>query len=782
MRFFLILISGIYGVSAQPSRNMSLVGQLDYTPDLCNIWGYADTAGHEYALIGLETGLSIVSLDTPSAPREVFRVPGVYSQWREVKTWDHYAYVTNETGNGLLIVDLAGLPDTVVYKDTVLSDIQTSHTLFIADGFLYLAGPDQYNGGSAIFSLQDPWIPVFVGAYTDRYVHDQYVRGNRGYMAEILNGSMTILDLTDKTQPLVIGYVDYYNAFTHNTWLNDAGTVCYTTDELPEAYIIAWDITDPGNITELDRIRSSVSAGTAIPHNVHVLNDFLVSAYYRDGVQIVDGARPHNLIETGYYDTNARTGPGFNGVWGVYPYLPSGLILASDIENGLFVLRPSYQRACYLEGMIRDAATQQALPQVEVRILGTDQATLSLNDGHFATGTPDAGTYEVVFERFGYERDTVTVILDHSVVTELDIQLVPIPRTTLVLTVRDALTQAPVQGVTLELKPDGYAPITYTTGNDGTVTDPYWVIYPYEWKAGVWGHITRAGTLSGVPGQPPVTILLEPGYADDFALDLGWEVTGTAQRGIWERGEPKGVRYTGWTLTPETDLPDDVGDACYTTGNTSNIGYGDDVDNGYTWLSSPWIHLRGYTSPWMHVHRWFFNWSLNGGLPDGPGNDFLGIYLTNGADTVEVRRYTGPFDTTWAETLLPIRAYLPDDSLIRVLFYAQDFEPGNQDGVEATLDGFEIKEGFALPVADVLDPDIRLFVWDQAATWSVPVAYAGEELTLELISLNGQQVARMPLTGPAGTARLPDSLQPGMYLAVLMRGDTRLALVRYLSF
>ena len=45
--------------------------------------------------------------------------------------------------------------------------------------------------------------------------------------------------------------------------------------------------------------------------------------------------------------------------WGVYPWLPSGLIIASDIEEGLYVLQPNYVRGAYLEGSIRDASNNQ---------------------------------------------------------------------------------------------------------------------------------------------------------------------------------------------------------------------------------------------------------------------------------------------------------------------------------------------------------------------------------------------------------------------------------------
>jgi hypothetical protein len=35
----------------------------------------------------------------------------------------------------------------------------------------------------------------------------------------------------------------------------------------------------------------------------------------------------------------SSTNASFNGVWGVYPYLPSGIILASDIQGGVYILK-----------------------------------------------------------------------------------------------------------------------------------------------------------------------------------------------------------------------------------------------------------------------------------------------------------------------------------------------------------------------------------------------------------------------------------------------------------
>jgi hypothetical protein len=63
-------------------------------------------------------------------------------------------------------------------------------------------------------------------------------------------------------------------------------------------------------------------------------------SYYHDGVQVYDISDPMNPVNIAYYDTYTQhtNYNGYQGCWGVYPFLPSGIILASDFENGLFVL------------------------------------------------------------------------------------------------------------------------------------------------------------------------------------------------------------------------------------------------------------------------------------------------------------------------------------------------------------------------------------------------------------------------------------------------------------
>ena len=77
----------------------------------------------------------------------------------------------------------------------------------------------------------------------------------------------------------------------------------------------------------------------SIPHNLIIRDNFVYVSYYHDGLQIFDISDPYNPIKAGYYDTYVPNNHnGYAGNWGVDPQLPSGIILVSDVQSGLFVL------------------------------------------------------------------------------------------------------------------------------------------------------------------------------------------------------------------------------------------------------------------------------------------------------------------------------------------------------------------------------------------------------------------------------------------------------------
>ncbi|MCS6818992.1 MAG: choice-of-anchor B family protein [Chitinophagales bacterium] len=405
---------------------------LPYQGALSNLWGYYDSINNkEYALVGVQYGLSIVDITNPANPVELFFIPGDTSLWQEPKTWKHFAYMTNETGKkGLMIVDLKNLPVSVNYvfwKDSTLYKAGRSHTCFIDEnGFLYLNG-SQVTGGTMIFDLKpDPFNPKYLGNYNDFYVHDCFVRNDTLWTAEILDGNVTVVDVKNKNAPTVMARFQTPFYFTHNCWLSADGKTLYTTDEKPFATVAAYDVSDLNNITLLDEYRHSYF-DDLIPHNVYVTDDsFLHVSYYRAGVTIVDAHRSDNLVEIAHYDTSPfPDGDGFQGCWGVYPFLPSGNIIASDMEEGLFVLKPLYKRACYLEGQVA-SHNGNNLAGIEVNILG-DKAVKQTNYfGEYKTGTANNGKYDVRFyDPVGRCQTKIVsgVLLKEGMVTKLNVTL-----------------------------------------------------------------------------------------------------------------------------------------------------------------------------------------------------------------------------------------------------------------------------------------------------------------------------------------------------------------------
>jgi hypothetical protein len=82
----------------------------------------------------------------------------------------------------------------------------------------------------------------------------------------------------------------------------------------------------------------------ATPHNCFWVNNYIYKSSYQDGVYIWDASNPSNPKVAAFYDTYPQNdtvfSPTYEGCWGVFPFLPSGNIIASDRMNGIFILKP----------------------------------------------------------------------------------------------------------------------------------------------------------------------------------------------------------------------------------------------------------------------------------------------------------------------------------------------------------------------------------------------------------------------------------------------------------
>jgi choice-of-anchor B domain-containing protein len=305
-------------------------------------WGYTAADGRRFALTGTSAGTSIDEVTDPRRPRHITLIPGPESQWREVKTYARFAYVTTEASHGLDVIDLRS-PDRPVKAQTWSDTFLSAHTLCVdaARGLLFVNGTRdarRISTGVRVLSVaDDPARPREIGSFSDFYVHDCMVRGTTLYASAINDGFLAVLDIADPTRIREVTRFFTGRRFTHNSWPTEDGRFLFTTDERPDAPVEGWDIT---TVTRPVKVSEFIGLPGTIPHNVMIDGTRLLVAHYTDGVHLLDVSDPHTPRPLGHYDTFTSESPGqfFDGVWGAYIFPGSNLIVASDISNGLFVL------------------------------------------------------------------------------------------------------------------------------------------------------------------------------------------------------------------------------------------------------------------------------------------------------------------------------------------------------------------------------------------------------------------------------------------------------------
>ncbi|MBA3972038.1 MAG: choice-of-anchor B family protein [Bacteroidetes bacterium] len=375
--FFALFLFSILSFSATAqysSQNISKLGhwfnplqvaEPFYGIKYNSVWGWVDSAdsNHEYAVLGAGEGTHIIDLADPTNPVQVDFVAGRRNQviWREYKTYGKYLYAISDDSppNSFQIIDMSYLPDSVhvVYDDNTL--FEHAHTLYI-DGDKMYCGSVSLLGGSgyhslAVYSLANPELPVFLRSLSSdypavNYAHDMLVRNDTvyascGYQGLFIykynTGANTFTELNSLTSYPNQGY-------NHSSAITPDGKTLVFCDEVPEnkpVHII--DISDISNISLESAFKSNEGA-TA--HNPYMWGtNKVVIAYYQDGLQIFDISNPAAPVRTGYFDTDTLHGLNdgyptsftYHGAWGAYIDLPSGLILTSDMQNGLYVFDAS---------------------------------------------------------------------------------------------------------------------------------------------------------------------------------------------------------------------------------------------------------------------------------------------------------------------------------------------------------------------------------------------------------------------------------------------------------
>ena len=787
---FCLLLAGLYSpISAQ--LNMSFRDSIDYTDATTDVWGYVANDGTEYAIVGLENSVRFVDLSDPDNIVEVASIPGQESRWRDMKTYGEYAYVVADepgTTEGLTIIDLSDLANGNLsvthnnYQIDSVSVLLKAHNLYIdtTKGYAFVAGSNVNGGSSLVFDLvSTPGEAIYLNTVGNNYAHDVYVNGNYLYASEINDGRLSIWDITDINNPQEIGAAFTPFTFTHNAWSTPDNQLVFTTDERGNASVAAYDISDPSDPELLDEYRPLYSLGTnTFPHNVHVLDEYLYTSYYTDGVTVVDASDPTNLIEVGNWDTWPNPPGGTQGNWGAYPFLPSGLLLASDRSFGLFVLEPELKRAARLEGTITDAEGGIPLNNVMVEIdaIQTNQGNTDAA-GFYTTGLADAGLYEVTFSKEGFDDLTVEVELINGSTVVLDTSLVNFQvRHTFSGNVIEEGTSAGIPAAQILLQGQD-EDILLTANEDGIATFDFVPEGSYDVFVTRWGYREDFIEDLFIDGTTNLTFELPLGYQDGFVMDQGWTSIRGTPTGVWTREVPIGTSAFGASANPGFDVEGDIGDLAYVTGNRGGSGGFDDIDDGITILQSPIFDLSNYdpNTTVLSYQYWFFNFGA-GGDTGVDLNDPLVVTLSNGDTTVELARYLeGQPGLGWRADTFFIADSIPLTDLMQLTVTASDTGQGNI--IEAGLDDFWIDGAIPTSTEQINYSGLEIQLapnpsdTDFQILYSFPEAPDGE-VRVEVMDVLGRPIYQQRLAPFAnGILRFGRNFSRGSYFLRILQNE-----------
>jgi len=366
------------------------LGDFSSSPGAANdIWGHVDlNNGDEYAIIGLNNGVAVVNVTDPTDPIEVGTIRGKTNIWRDIKVyqyfddtlnlWRAYAYATIDGSTDYVtVIDLNHLPNSIslVQKNEAVAKAHNvyisnvDHTLNIAlpgmTPTLQLTGANTFYGAFHSYSLADPENITLLSTQSagSGYTHDgasllitderkstdcQTTADSCSVFIDFNEKELKLWDISDASTSKLLGSVEYNdvskaNMYVHSGWGSEDKQFVFLHDEFDEykgglnSTVRIFSISDLKNPEQVGQWTGTTRA---IDHNGFVRGNRYYMSNYERGLTVLDISDPTSPTEVGFFDTfTPSNSASFNGAWGAYPFLPSGNILISDINSGLYVLK-----------------------------------------------------------------------------------------------------------------------------------------------------------------------------------------------------------------------------------------------------------------------------------------------------------------------------------------------------------------------------------------------------------------------------------------------------------
>lgn len=333
----------------------TLVGSSAFDNTYNEVWGVVAN-NREFAVIGSTAGTHFIDVTDPADAREVAFVEGAAQGpiiiHRDYHDYQCYLYAVADEGTNttLQVIDYSNLPNSVEVVYDSQEYFSRSHNIFIdtSSARLYVAPALVPNQGYVllrVLSLENPEVPTLLQDYNSiegaplNGIHDLYVENNIAYLNLGNNGFM-VADFSDADNPTYLGGMTSYpqSGYNHSGWLSQDGGTYYLADENHSRDLKVVDVTDLTDIEVVKTFNAESTESNSIPHNLIVRGDYLYASYYYDGVQVYDISNPTDPQRVAHYDTYSQSNnSSYKGAWGVFPYLPSGNILVSDMQTGLYV-------------------------------------------------------------------------------------------------------------------------------------------------------------------------------------------------------------------------------------------------------------------------------------------------------------------------------------------------------------------------------------------------------------------------------------------------------------
>ena len=341
------------GVGAQ-SLNMTQLTHLSRTPCTTgDVWGMGE---HHMLLARRPQGFDVIDASDPRNPvSNNVLPPGYPASSRsygvgDIKSDDRFIYATNEaSGGGVFIYDTQpnGFMNPVLVHHLQHNRVSSGvHNCWIDGDYLYCVS----NGTRTIevFDVANKssptWLSTLGNGISSVWAHDIITKGTRAYCS-LLTGGIAIYDVANPASPQLLGSQNYSNSFTHNMWPTEDERFLYTTDENVVGgvggSVRIWDISNLSNIHQVGNYK--IGSTDSVVHNVHVVGDYLLTAWYKEGVRVASIRNdPTKPVEIAWFDTYAAAGTGcfgsfsFAGCWGVYPFTRFKLFV-SDLDGGGYI-------------------------------------------------------------------------------------------------------------------------------------------------------------------------------------------------------------------------------------------------------------------------------------------------------------------------------------------------------------------------------------------------------------------------------------------------------------